>query len=53
MGGGDSRQRTEPLVESLDSLRALRSSVSRDGTSFFPILGPALIILRNGGEAEV
>ena len=53
MGGGDSRRRTEPLVESLDSLRALRSSVSRDGTSFFPIPGPALIILRNGGEAGV
>jgi len=43
----------EPLVEFLDSLRALRYLVSRDGTSFFPILGPALIILRNGGEAGV
>ena len=53
MGGGDSRWRTELLVESLDSLRAFRSSVSRDGTSFFPIPCPVLIILCNSGEAGV
>ena len=52
MGGGDSRRRTELLVESLDSLRALRSLVSRDRTSFFPIPGLALIILQNGSEAR-
>ena len=35
----------------MDSLKAIRSSVSRDRMSFLPIPGPALIILRNRSEA--